>query len=197
MAKGTSVKGVAALGLVCDVNAQRYSNNIKWVLPLAEIENSPTNVWLKQNRDAMLSLEAALKSTQYKLAQLRIHKRDVDKDKFKRELGLDGEEEEEEEYQGRTRYKFCRQSTNFVVNITYYFPTGQLDLYDEVAEKILSRRTYHGRGSGGQGTTNRLRLVCNDWFVGMKKGRTYTPVNIPFSRFDDDYYGGYCDLVNA
>ena len=65
-----------------------------------------------------------------------------------------------------------------------------------------------GRGSGGQGTTNRLRLVCaylvtklgkdyNDWFVGMKKGRTYTPVNIPFSRFDDDYYGGYCDLVNA
>ena len=99
MAKGTSVKGVAALGLVCDVNAQRYTNNIKWVLPMAEIENSPTNVWLKQNRDAMLSLEAALKSTQYKLAQLRIHKRDGDKDKFKRELGLDGEEEEEEEYQ--------------------------------------------------------------------------------------------------
>ena len=96
MAKGTSVKGVAALGLVCDVNAQRYSNNIKWVLPLAEIENSPTNVWLKENRDAMLSLEAALKSTQYKLAQLRIYKRDGDKDKFKRELGLDGEEEEEE-----------------------------------------------------------------------------------------------------
>ena len=96
MAKGTSVKGVAALGLVCDVNAQRYSNNIKWVLPLAEIENSPTNVWLKENRDAMLSLEAALKSTQYKLAQLRIYKRDGDKDKFKRELGLDGEEEEED-----------------------------------------------------------------------------------------------------
>ena len=171
MAKGTSVKGVAALGLVCDVNAQRYSNNIKWVLPLAEIENSPTNVWLKQNRDAMLSLEAALKSTQYKLAQLRIHKRDGDKDKFKRELGLDGEEEEEEEYQGRTRYKFCRQSTKFVVNITYYFTTGQLDLYDEVAEKILSRRTYHGRGSGGQGTTNRLRLVCA--YLVTKLGKDY------------------------
>ena len=37
--------------------------------------------------------------------------------------------------------------------------SGKIDLYDEVAENILPRESYRGRGSGGEGIAGKLRLV--------------------------------------
>ena len=59
--KGTFFMGVAAVGLVCEVDPKRYMSNIKWALPLADLEKSPIGQWKKDNPDAVLSLEAAVK----------------------------------------------------------------------------------------------------------------------------------------
>ena len=95
--KGTFFKGVAAVGLVCEVDPKRYMSNIKWALPLADLEKSPIGQWKKDNPDAVLSLEAAVKETRLVLQQLRLKKRAGDKEGFRREAKIEFEEEEEEE----------------------------------------------------------------------------------------------------
>ena len=71
--------------------------NIKWALPLADLEKSPIGQWKKDNPDAVLSLEAAVKETRLVLQQLRLKKRAGDKEGFRREAKIEFEEEEEEE----------------------------------------------------------------------------------------------------
>ena len=38
-------------------------------------------------------------------------------------------------------------------------PAGKIQIYDEVAESILPRDSYKGRGTGGEGIANKLRIV--------------------------------------
>ena len=72
-------------------------------------------------------------------------------------------------------------------------PAGKIGLYDATAEAILPRDSYQGRGSGGEGITNKLRLVTcyllhklnkdhNNFFVSMKPN--FKPTHIDFNKLE-------------
>ena len=48
-------------------------------------------------------------------------------------------------------------------------PPGEILMYDETANLILPRELYKGRGTGGEGITNKLRLVWSVFLIFLKK----------------------------
>ena len=48
-------------------------------------------------------------------------------------------------------------------------PPGEILMYDETANLILPRELYKGRGTGGEGVTNKLRLVWSVFLIFLKK----------------------------
>ena len=47
-------------------------------------------------------------------------------------------------------------------------PPGEILMYDETANLILPRELYKGRGTGGEGITNKLRLVWSVFLIFLK-----------------------------
>ena len=47
-------------------------------------------------------------------------------------------------------------------------PPGEILMYDQTANLILPRELYKGRGTGGEGITNKLRLVWSVFLIFLK-----------------------------
>lgn len=84
-----------------------------------------------------------------------------------------------------------KKTTYIVINLQYMsIITGRIDAYDEVAESILPRNGYQGRGTGGEGIAGKLRMVTcyllgkigkdhNSWFHDVKPG--FVPTVLDFT----------------